>query len=49
VRGVDDGGGLLVRPDNYVAFRSAGGASDTEALLEGALQAVLDRAREVQA
>jgi 2,4-dichlorophenol 6-monooxygenase len=40
---------LLVRPDNYVAFRSAGAASDTESLLVGALQAVLDRAREVQA
>ena len=51
VRGTDDGGALLVRPDNYVAFRSAGAASGTEAeaALENALRTVLDRAGEVRA
>jgi 2,4-dichlorophenol 6-monooxygenase len=51
VRGIDDGGALLARPDNYVAFRSAGAASDAEAdaALENALRTVLDRAEEVQA
>jgi 2,4-dichlorophenol 6-monooxygenase len=51
VRGIDDGGALLVRPDNYVAFRRAGAASEAEAeaVLEGALRTVLDRAQEAQA
>jgi 2,4-dichlorophenol 6-monooxygenase len=51
VRGIDDGGVLLVRPDNYVAFRSAGAAShaEAEAALVDALGTVLDRAAEVQA
>jgi 2,4-dichlorophenol 6-monooxygenase len=51
VRGVDDGGVLLVRPDNYVAFRQAGAASAgaAEAALEGALRRVLDRVAEVPA
>jgi 2,4-dichlorophenol 6-monooxygenase len=49
VRGIDDGGALLARPDNYVAFRQAGAASDAEAVLESALRTVLDRAQEVQA
>jgi 2,4-dichlorophenol 6-monooxygenase len=49
VRGTDDGGVLLARPDNYVAFRQAGAASDAEAVLESALRTVLDRAQEVQA
>jgi 2,4-dichlorophenol 6-monooxygenase len=46
VRGIDDGGALLARPDNYVAFRQIGGASDAEAeaALESALRTVLDRA-----
>ena len=51
VRGIDDGGVLLVRPDNYVAFRRAGAASDAEAeqALETALRTVLDRTSEVRA
>jgi 2,4-dichlorophenol 6-monooxygenase len=51
VRGVEDGGALLARPDNYVAFRHAGAASDAEAeaALESALRTVLDRAEEVRA
>jgi 2,4-dichlorophenol 6-monooxygenase len=46
VRGIDDGGALLARPDNYVAFRQVGDASDAdaEAALESALRTVLDRA-----
>jgi 2,4-dichlorophenol 6-monooxygenase len=46
VRGIDDGGVLLARPDNYVAFRQVGAASDAEAegALESALRTVLDRA-----
>jgi 2,4-dichlorophenol 6-monooxygenase len=49
VRGIDDGGVLLARPDNYVAFRQAGAASDAEAeaTLESALRTVLDRSAEV--
>ncbi|MGY1625186.1 FAD-dependent oxidoreductase [Geodermatophilus sp. SYSU D00965] len=51
VRGIDDGGVLLARPDNYVAFRSAGAASDAEAeaALEASLRTVLDRAEEGRA
>jgi 2,4-dichlorophenol 6-monooxygenase len=49
VRGVSDGGVLLVRPDNYVAFRSAGAVADAEAALEDALRTVLDRSAEVPA
>jgi 2,4-dichlorophenol 6-monooxygenase len=51
IRGVEDGGVLLARPDNYVAFRSADAASDAEAeaTLESALRTVLDRAEEVRA
>jgi 2,4-dichlorophenol 6-monooxygenase len=46
VRGIYDGGVLLARPDNYVAFRQVGAASDDEAegALESALLTVLDRA-----
>jgi 2,4-dichlorophenol 6-monooxygenase len=46
VRGIDDGGALLARPDNYVAFRQVGAASDAEAeaALESALRTVLVRA-----
>jgi 2,4-dichlorophenol 6-monooxygenase len=46
VRGTDDGGALLARPDNYVAFRHAAAASaeEAEAALEAALRTVLDRA-----
>ena len=41
---------LLTRPDNHVAFRQAGAASDAEAeaALEGALRTVLDRVEEVR-
>jgi 2,4-dichlorophenol 6-monooxygenase len=48
VRGIDDGGVLLARPDNYVAFRHASAASeaDAEAALESALRTVLDRTEE---
>jgi 2,4-dichlorophenol 6-monooxygenase len=51
LRGVDDGGVLLARPDNYVAFRRAGAASEAEAeaALESALRTVLHRAEEVRA
>ena len=50
VRGIADGGVLLVRPDNYVAFHQTGAASDVEAEagLENALRTVLDRAQAVQ-
>ncbi|WP_336027255.1 FAD-dependent oxidoreductase [Geodermatophilus sp. FMUSA9-8] len=44
VRGTDDGGALLVRPDNYVAYRSAGAVADAATALEDALRTVLDRA-----
>jgi 2,4-dichlorophenol 6-monooxygenase len=45
LRGTDDGGVLLVRPDGYVAFRRRGAASagDAEQALESALRTVLDR------
>jgi 2,4-dichlorophenol 6-monooxygenase len=43
VRGTEDGGVLLVRPDDYVAYRSAGPVPDAEAALESALRTVLDR------
>ncbi|OMQ14761.1 hypothetical protein A7K94_0214300 [Modestobacter sp. VKM Ac-2676] len=45
VQGIEDGGALLLRPDDYVAFRHAASAStaDAEAALEDALRAVLDR------
>jgi 2,4-dichlorophenol 6-monooxygenase len=51
VRGTDDGGALLARPDNYVAFRQIGAATDSEAesALESALRTVLDRVEEVRA
>jgi 2,4-dichlorophenol 6-monooxygenase len=43
VRGTEDRGVLLVRPDNYVAYRSAGPVPDAGAALESALRTVLDR------
>jgi len=51
LRGIDDGGVLLTRPDNYVAFRQASSAPapDAEAALESALRTVLDRTEEMQA
>ncbi|GAB3351089.1 FAD-dependent oxidoreductase [Modestobacter lapidis] len=46
VRGIADGGALLVRPDGYVAARFVGPLPDAEAeaALESALRTVLDRA-----
>jgi 2,4-dichlorophenol 6-monooxygenase len=51
VRGIEDGGALLARPDNHVAFRRPGTAGDAEAeaALEGALRTVLDRVGEASA
>jgi 2,4-dichlorophenol 6-monooxygenase len=48
VRGIEDGGVLLTRPDNYVAFRQTGAASaaEAEAALQSALRTVLDRDHE---
>ena len=43
VRGVADGGALLARPDNYIAFRQAGPVPDAETALERALRGALDR------
>ena len=43
VRGVADGGTLLARPDNYIAFRQSGPVPDAETALERALRGVLDR------
>lgn len=39
--GISDDGVLLVRPDRYIAFRSAGAAEDPEAALRTALNQVL--------
>jgi 2,4-dichlorophenol 6-monooxygenase len=46
VRGIEDGGALLARPDNYIAFRHAAALPDAEAeaALERALRTVLDTA-----
>jgi 2,4-dichlorophenol 6-monooxygenase len=48
VRGIEDGGALPARPDNYVGFRHAAALSDAEAeaALESALRTVLDRMEE---
>lgn len=43
VREIDDGGAVLVRPDNHVAFRSLGAATDPIDMLEAALVTVLGR------
>jgi 2,4-dichlorophenol 6-monooxygenase len=45
VRGIEDGGVLLARPDNYVAYRHATTLAEAEAVtaLEEALRRVLDR------
>ncbi|WMX44546.1 FAD-dependent monooxygenase [Streptomyces roseicoloratus] len=42
--GVDADGAVLVRPDGYVAWRSAGAAGQPQARLEEVLAQVLDRA-----
>ena len=42
--GIDDSGAVLVRPDGYVAWRSAGAASDPAAALAGAMTAIQGRA-----
>lgn len=43
VRGVGDGGAVLVRPDNHVAYRAAGPVPDHHDALLGAIGAVLHR------
>ncbi|MFE1441654.1 FAD-dependent monooxygenase [Streptomyces sp. NPDC058739] len=43
VREITDGGAVLVRPDNHVAFRSVDAAEDPAAALADALSQVLDR------
>ncbi|MDQ1129801.1 2,4-dichlorophenol 6-monooxygenase [Microbacterium sp. SORGH_AS 888] len=43
LRGIDEDGVLLVRPDKIVAFRAATMADDPEATLQGALDTVLSR------
>ena len=42
--GIDDSGAVLVRPDGYVAWRSAGVAADPAAALAGAMAAIQGRA-----
>jgi putative polyketide hydroxylase len=42
--GLEPAGALLVRPDGFVGFRSAGGADDEHDALSGALRQVLDLA-----
>ena len=41
--GVSAAGAVLVRPDGYVAWRSAGGVADPAAVLQAALDRVLAR------
>ncbi|PLL10615.1 2,4-dichlorophenol 6-monooxygenase [Tabrizicola sp. TH137] len=41
VREIGDGGCVLVRPDQHVAFRSLGSSTTAEATLAGALRAIL--------
>ncbi|KAF4550402.1 FAD-binding domain-containing protein 26 [Elsinoe fawcettii] len=43
VRGVDEGGCVLVRPDRFVAWRSNSMVADTEIKLRGVLDKVLSR------
>lgn len=43
LREIDEEGCLLVRPDQHVAWRSQGAAADAEAVLLGAVKAVLAR------
>ena len=42
-RQISPEGAVIVRPDRYVGFRSAGAAVDPEAVLSGALHQILDR------
>ena len=44
VYGIDDDGAVLVRPDGYVAWRSAGAAADPARALAGAMAAIQGRA-----
>jgi 2,4-dichlorophenol 6-monooxygenase len=43
VGGIGNGGAVLVRPDNHVAYRSTGPVADAATELGGALEAVLAR------
>ena len=43
VRGVDEDGSILVRPDKIIAWRSTGLVDDPRAALTAALDAVLSR------
>lgn len=43
VRGVDDGGAILARPDGHVAFRSTTAVDNSDAMLTEALSNVLQR------
>ena len=43
VREFSEGGAILVRPDNHVAFRSTGAPADAEADLVAAMSTVLGR------
>jgi 2-polyprenyl-6-methoxyphenol hydroxylase-like FAD-dependent oxidoreductase len=41
--GTDEDGGVLIRPDGHVAWRSKGGQPNAEAVLESTLSAILGR------
>jgi 2,4-dichlorophenol 6-monooxygenase len=45
VAGIGPGGVLLVRPDQHVAFRSAGAVDDPSTVLQRAIEEVLRRDR----
>jgi 2,4-dichlorophenol 6-monooxygenase len=51
VRGIEDGGVLLARPDNYIAYRHTTALPGTDAVdaLETALRTVLDRTEQARA
>ena len=43
MREIEEGGCLLIRPDQFIAYRHSGPDQDAVALLRAALGAVLDR------
>ena len=43
VRGIADAGAVLVRPDNFVAYRAADAVADPQSALTEALSAILAR------